>query len=165
MSDSGSRSSDDVIAALRSAAAALHDAIRRAGTASADEQAAAARLKEDVSRLEQSATELVAKLSGSLEQQRTEVESSFDREHAERTAGQLRSSLEELAALASALAASVAAAAGSSIQQAEPELKAAQRSLEDVVGSAAVWVRAAVDPARDQRGNLSREGRPPLDEL
>jgi hypothetical protein len=165
MSDSGSRSWDDVIAALRGAVGDLRDAIGRSGPSGVDEHAATVRLKDDVARLEQNASDLVTKIASGLEERRGEVESSFDREQVERSAGQVRTSLEELASLTTALASSVAAAAGSSIKQAEPELKEALRSLEDVAASAAAWARATIDPGRDQRGNLSSEGRPPLEDF
>jgi hypothetical protein len=129
------------------------------------EDAAATRLKSDVSQLEHAASELRSKLSASLGERRTEIETSFDRERAERSADQLKSSLEEFAALAATLASGVAAAASSSLKQAEPELKTAARALEDVAGSASAWIRSVVDPNREQPRTPSSEGRAPLDEL
>jgi hypothetical protein len=100
-----------------------------------------------------------------MEQQRPGIESSFDRERAERNADQLKMSLEDLAALAGTLATDLAAAAKTSIDQSEPELQQATRALDDVVQSAAVWLRSVVDPERDHQGNLPRAGKPPLDDL
>lgn len=67
--------------------------------------------------------------------------------------------------MAGRLTTDLAGAAKSSIDQSEPELKNATRALDDVVRSAAAWVRAVVDPDRDQRGNLPSAGKPPLDDL
>ena len=165
MSDPGSKSWDEMVDRLRRAAAEVRAAVGNAGSPGMEEDAAAARLKSDVSRLGHSASELRSKLSASVAERRTEIETSFDRERAERTADQLKSSLEELAAVASNLASRVAGAAGSSLKQAEPELKTAARALEDVAGSAAAWARAVVDPTREQPRNPSSEGRAPLDDL
>ena len=57
------------------------------------------------------------------------------------------------------------AVAKSSATQAEPELKTAIRSLEDVAGSAASWVKAVIDPDRSSRKNTEESGKPPLDDL
>lgn len=165
MSEPGSRSWDEIVDALRRAAADVRAAVGRSGSLSAAEDAAGARLKSDVSRLEESAAELLAKLSAGLAERRSEIETSFDRERAERSADHMKASLEELAALAGGLTSSIATAAGSSLKQAEPELKTAVRALEDVASSAASWVRTVVDPARDRQGNPASEGRPPLDDL
>ncbi len=165
MTHSSSRSWDDVVDALRSAAAEVRSAIGRTGPPTADEDAAATRLKGDVSRLEQSASDLLAKLSGELDQQRSELGSSFDRERAERSADQIKGSLEELASLARGLTSDVASAAGTSLKQAEPELKTAVRALEDVAGSAVSWIRATIDPPTAQRQDAPTEGKPPLDDL
>jgi len=37
--------------------------------------------------------------------------------------------------------------------------------LEDVAGSAASWIREAIDPTREQPGKQSSQNRPPLDDL
>ena len=165
MSEPGNRWWDEMVDALRRAAAEVRSALGRTGSPSPDEDAAATRLKGDVSRLEQSATELLSKLSTGLGERRSEIETSFDRQRAERSAEQMKASLEELAALAGSLTSNIASAASSSLKHAEPELKTAVRALEDVAGSAASWIRAVVDPARDQRGKPSSEGKPPLDDL
>ena len=165
MSDSGSKSWDEMVDRLRQAAAEVRAAVGNVGPPETGEDAASTRLKSDVSRLERSASELRSRLTASIAERRTEIETSFDRERAERTADQLKSSLEELAALAAGLASGVAAAATSTLKQAEPELKSAARALEDVAGSATAWVRSVVDPNREQPRKSSSEGRPPLDDL
>jgi chromosome segregation ATPase len=165
MSDPGNRSWDEMVDRLRRAAAEVLAAAGSAGSPGTDDEATATRLKSDVARLERSASELRSKLSASIAERRTEIETSFDRERAERTTDQLKSSLDELAALAANLASGVAAAASSSLKQAEPELKTAARALEDVASSATAWVRSVVDPTREQPGAPSSQERPPLDDL
>jgi hypothetical protein len=118
-----------------------------------------------VSRLEQSASNLLSRLSAAIEERRTEIETSLDRERVERNADQLKSSLEDLAAHATSLATGVASAASSSLKQAEPELKAAAGALEDVAGSTASWVRSVVDPVGGQPRNRPAEGSPLLDDF
>ena len=165
MSDPGNRSWDEMVDRLRRAAADVLAGVGSAGSSGTDDDATATRLKSDVARLVRSASELRSKLSASIAERRTEIETSFDRERAERTTEQLKSSLDELAGLAVNLASGVAAAAGTSLKQAEPELKAAARTLEDVAGSATAWVRSVVDPAREQSGTSTSQERPPLDDL
>jgi chromosome segregation ATPase len=165
MSESTNRSWDEAVDALRKAARDLHAAVTEPSDAGPETQAAAERLKTDVSRLERSAADLMAKFSSGMKQQRPGIESSFDRERAERNAGQLKTSLEDLAALAGTLATDLAAAAKTSIDQSEPQLQQATRALDDVVRSAAEWFRSVVDPERDHQGNLPSEGKPPLDDL
>ena len=165
MNDAGRQSWDDAIDALRRAASEVRSAAGRAAAPSAEDDAAAARLKSDVSRLEQSATELRDRLSGSLAQQRETLQSSFDRERAQTSTDQIRASLEELAAVAGRLTSDVAAAAGTSLKYAEPELKNAIRALEDVAGSTAAWVRAVIDSPAGKRQPGTSPEQPPLDEM
>jgi uncharacterized phage infection (PIP) family protein YhgE len=165
MSDIGNQSWDEAVDSLRRAAGEVRSALGRTASPSGDEDAAAARLKDDVSRLEQSASDLLTKLSAGLGERRTEIESSFDRERVERSAEQMKGSLEELAALAGSLTSHMASAASGTLKQTEPELKTAVRALEDVAGSAASWIRTVIDPAREKQGTPSPEGQPPLDDL
>jgi hypothetical protein len=165
MSDTNRQSWDEAIDALRRAANEVRTAARRSAEPSAEEDAAATRLKSDVSRLEQSAAELKDKLSGSLGQQRETLESSFDRERAQASTDQIRSSLEDLVAVAGRLTSDIASAAGKSLKDAEPELKNAVRSLEDVAGSVAAWVRAVIDPKVGKQDEPRSEGKPPLEEM
>jgi hypothetical protein len=165
VSTPGSRSWDEVVETLRTAAGEVRSALGRAGSRSANDDAAAARLKGDVSRLEQSASELIAKISAGIQERRSEIETSFDRERAERSAEQMKSSLEELAALARSVSTDIASAASSTLKQSEPELKNVARSLEDVAGSAASWIRTAIDHEKEQSEKRSPEAGPPLDDL
>lgn len=148
MSERESTSWEDVVDRLRGAANDLRSAAGRSGPASPEEEAAAQRLKEDVSRLEQSAADLKAKLSSGFDAQREEFESSVDRERAEQAAGQLRASIDELISLTGVVATELKSAAESSFTHAQPELRSAIRTLEDVAGSAASWVKAIIDPER-----------------
>ncbi len=150
---------------LRTAAGEVRSALGRAGSHSVEDDAAAARLKGDVSRLEQSASELISKISAGVQERRSEIDTSFDRERAQRSAELMRTSLEELAALAGSVSADIASAASSTLKQSEPELKNVARALEDVAGSAASWIRTAIDPAKEQSGKRAPENRPPLDDL
>jgi hypothetical protein len=156
---------DEALRRLKSAAAELQTAATRTDTASGDQAAAREQLRHDVSRLEQSASALLTKLQRDLDAKRSGIEESVDRERAERSVDQLRASLDELTVLAGAVAVDVTGAVTESLRQAEPELKTALRTLDDVLGSAAAWVKATVDPDRDQKGGLVSEGRPPLDDL
>ncbi len=165
MSDSSKQSWNESVAALRSAASDVLAALGRAQTPGAAEDAATTRLKGDVTRLERSATELLGKLSSGLEHQRSELETSFDRERAEKNADQIKTSLEDLASLATRLTSDIASAAAGSLKQAEPELKTAVRALEDVAGSAGEWIRAALDTPRSRPADAKTEAKPPLDDL
>jgi len=165
MSAPDNRSWDEVVDSLRTAARDVRSAIGRAGSPSADDNAAAARLKGDVSQLEQSASELISKISAGLRERQSEIDTSFDRDRAQRSAEQLKTSLEELATLAGSVSAEIVSAASGTLKQSEPELKNVARALEDVAGSAASWIRAAIDPSREQPGKQSSQNRPPLDDL
>ena len=79
MSAPDNRSWDELITTLRTAAGEVRSALGRVGSPSADDDPAAARLKGDVSRLEQSASELIAKISVGWQERRSEIETSFDR--------------------------------------------------------------------------------------
>ena len=165
MSAPDNKSWDEMVDKLRTAAGDVRSAIGRAGTPSADDDAAVARLKGDVSRLEQSASELITKISAGLRERRSEIETSYDRERAQRTAEQMKSSLEELAVLAGRVTTDIASAANSTLKQSEPELNNVARALEDVAGSAASWIRSAIDPTKEQPGKQAPQNRPPLDDL
>ena len=165
MSDKFGRSWDEAMTALGRAARELRETAGRVGEATPEEAAAKARLKEDVSQLERSAAELFAKVSASLEREREGIESSADREQAERSSGQIKSALEELAALAAKVANDVAGAASGSVRQAEPEMKAALGTLDDVVKSAGQWLRVAIVPESGKAGGSGKGSQPPLDDL
>ena len=165
MSAPDNRSWDEIVNTLRTAASDVRSAIGRAESPSAEDDAAAARLKGDISRLEQSASELIAKISAGLRERRSEIDTSFDRERAQRNAEQMKASLEELAVLTGRVTAEIASAANSTLKQSEPELNKVARALEDVAGSAASWIRSAIDPARERPRKQSSQNRPPLDDL
>jgi hypothetical protein len=165
VSTPGSRSWDEILDTLRTAAGEVRSAIERGGSPSTDDDVAAARLKGDVSRLEQSASELIAKISAGVQERRSEIDTTFDRERAHRNAEQMKLSLEDLAALAGSVTAEIASAANSTLKQSEPELKNVARALEDVAGSATSWIRAAIDPAKEQPETRAPRNTPPLDDL
>jgi hypothetical protein len=137
----------------------------RAGSPSQDDDAAAARLKGDVSRLERTASDLISILSSGLRERGSEIGSSFDRERAQRSAEQMKTSLDELAALAGSMTSEIGSAANSTLKQAEPELKNVARALENVAESATSWIRTTIDPEKKQPGAQVSENRPPLDDL
>jgi uncharacterized phage infection (PIP) family protein YhgE len=161
----GNQTWDEIVEMLRTASAQIRSALGRAGSSSAGDDAAAGRLKDDVTRLEQSASELISNISAGLRERRSEIDTSFDRERAQRSAEQMKSSLEELAALAGSVTADIASAANSTLKQSEPELKNVARALEDVARSAASWVRTVVDPAKSHQGRQASQSQPPLDDL
>lgn len=165
MSDARQSSWDDGVEALRKAVNDLRSAAGGEKAESAEEQAAAERLKADVTRLEEAAANLRTKLAAGFDAQREEFETAVDRDRAEQSVGQLRSSLDELVAHAKTVGRDLGAVAKSSATQAEPELKTAIRTLEDVAGSAASWIKAVIDPNRPPRAEADRSDRPPLDEL
>ena len=164
MSTPGSRSWDEMIDTLRTAAGEVRSALGRVGSPSTDDDAGGAPQGRCLL-LEQSASELISKISVGLRERRSEIDASFDRERAQRSAEQMKSSLEELATLAGSVTADIAAAANSTLKQSEPELKRVARALEDVVGSATSWIRTAIDPAKEEQEKRAPENRPPLDDL
>ena len=159
------RSWEDLTDTLRAAAAAVRSALSRAGSPSPDDDAAAARLKGDVSRLEQTAADLISTISSGLRVRRSEIGSSFDRERAQRSAEQLKTSLEDLSVLAASMTSEVGSAASSTLKQAEPELKNVARALENVAESATSWIRTTIDPEKKQSGVQASANSPPLDDL
>lgn len=165
MSAPDHRSWDVMVNKLRTAAREIRSAGGRAGAPSADDDAATARLKGDVTRLEESASDPVTKISAGLRERRSEIETSIDRERAQRIAEQMKTALEELAVLAGRVTADVTSAANSRLKQSEPELNNVARALEDVAGSAASWIRSAIDPTKDQQRQHASRNRPPLDVL
>ena len=158
------RSWEDLTDALRAAAAEVRTAMGRAGSPSPDDDASTARLKGDVSRLEQTASELISTISSGVRERQSEIGSSFDRERAQQSAEQMKSSLEDLTALAASMTAEIGSAANSTLKQAEPELKNVASALEKVAESATSWIRTTIDPEKKQ-GAQSPGNRPPLDDL
>ena len=165
MTDSGKSSWDDVIKGLQAAAAELRSAMGRQEAPSAEEIAAEARLRRDLSQLQASAAELQSKLGHDIGQRRKAIASSFDKSSAERSASHLRLALEELSVTAANLAADVAVAASTSIKHAEPDLKRSVGALEEVAGSAAAWFRAAFESENDRSARHGAAQGRPLDDL
>jgi hypothetical protein len=159
------RSWEELTETLRSAAAEVRSALGRAGSPSPDDDAAAARLKGDVTHLEQTATELISTISSGVRQRRSEIGSSFDRERAQRSAEQMKTALEDLTVLAARMTSEIGSAANSTLKQAEPELKNVASALEKVAESATSWIRTTIDPEKKQPGTQPSEKRPPLDDL
>lgn len=165
MTEQSNKSWEDLVDRLRGAAHELREAAGREGAPSAEEEAAAARLKNDVTRLEQSAAELRAKLATGLDEQRKEFETALDRERAEQAAAQVRTALDELLGLARTVTLELKEAATASLTRAQPELKTAIRTLEDVASSTGAWVRTVIDHDRTSGGPRSERTAPTLDDL
>lgn len=159
------RSWEDMVDTLRTAAAEVRSALGRAASTSPDDAAEVARLKGDVSRLEHAASDLISTISSGLRERQSEIGSTFDRERAQRSAEQVKTSLEDLAGLAVGMIAEIGSAANSTLKQAEPELKNVARALENVAESAASWIRTTIDSEKKQPGAQASENRPPLDDL
>jgi ABC-type transporter Mla subunit MlaD len=163
MSESNSRSWEEALGALRQAAAELKTSLSGVVGNAEDTQPTPSRLKHDLDRLLRSGAELQSKFIEGFERQRPDIVSELDRERAERTTHQLKNSVEAFATLAVDVTTEVAAAAQSSLKQAEPELRTAVRSLEDLTSSLAAWISASIDTKRDGASRPTRK--PPLDEL
>jgi hypothetical protein len=159
------RTWEDLTETLRSAAAEVRSALGRAGSPRPDDDAAAARLRGDVTRLEQTASELISTISSGVRERRTEIGSSFDRERAQRSAEQMKTALEDLTVLAAGMTSEIGSAANSTLKQAEPELKNVASALERVAESATSWIRTTIDPETKRPGAQPSENRPPLDDL
>jgi hypothetical protein len=161
MSDADRRSWEEAVDRLQRAATDLRAAAGRPREASPEEEAATTRLKADVSRLEQSASDLKDKLSSGFDWQRNEA----NRERAEQSASQLRVAFDELIGLARSVTTDLGTAAETSYKNARPELRTAIRTLEDVASSAGAWVKTAIDPGQRHGGNRDSGPRSPLDDL
>jgi chromosome segregation ATPase len=164
MAEQNNRSWDEALSALRQAAEELKTVLTRNSVKAEEVQASPGQLKHDLERLQRAGSELQAKLVDSFDRQRPEIVSNLDRERAERTAEQLKRSLEDLASLAVNVTAEVATAAQSSLKQAEPELRTAIRSLEDLASSVSAWITSSIDSGRT-RSDSGPTRRPPLDDL
>jgi hypothetical protein len=165
MTEQSKKSWEDLVDRVRGAAHELREAAGGEGAPNAEEEAAAARLKTDVTRLEQSAAELRTKLAAGLDEQRRDFETALDRERAEQAAAQVRTALDELLGLARTVTLELRDAATSSLTRAQPELKNAIRTLEDVASSTGAWVRTVIDRNPESGGKAAERTRPPLDEL
>lgn len=151
MAENEGTSWDDIVDRLRGSVNDLRAAAGRPADASPEETVAADRLKADVSRLEQSAARLKATFTDGINAQKSGLEESFDRDRAEKSTTQIKDSVNEILNLSKSLALDVKDAAQSSYASAEPELKTAIRTLEDVAASAGAWVKAVIDPNKSDR--------------
>ena len=138
---------DDLVDRLRGAVNDLRSAAGRPADSNPGEEAAAQRLKADLSRLEETAARLRASFQASVDAQRSGM-SDDERARAEATAGQLQDSLQELLGMARNVATDVKAGAQATYAQSEPELKSAIKTLEEVAVSTGAWVKAVIDPQR-----------------
>jgi hypothetical protein len=163
MNAPNSRSWDEALGALRQAAGELKSSLGGVVGNAEDPQPTPSRLKHDLDRLLQSGAELQSKFVEGFERQRPDIVSRIDREKAEKSAHQLKNSVEEFATLAVKVTTEVTSAAQSSLKQAEPELRTAVRSLEDLTSSLAVWISDSIDTRRVGDSHPTRK--PPLDEL
>jgi len=163
MNEPNSRSWDEALSALRQAAGELKSSLSQVASTPDESQPASGRLKHDLDRLLRSGADLQATFVEGFERQRPDIVSRIDRERAEKTTQQLKSSVEEFATLAVDVATEVATAAQASLKQAEPELRTAARSVEDLTSSLAAWISSSIDTRRD--GDANRDRKPPLDEL
>jgi hypothetical protein len=141
---------DELVDKLRGSVNDLRGAIGRPVDGNPGEEAAAQRLRTDLSRLEETAARLRASFAASLDAQKSGI-SGEERVKAEETAGQLKDSLQELLGMARGVAADVKAGAQATYTQSEPELKSAIKSLEEVAVSTGAWIKTVIDPQRQSR--------------
>lgn len=160
MTDQGQKSWDDGVDALRKAVHDLRAAVGDHAASDPGEEAAANRLKEDVTRLEAAAKNLRGRLGAQFDTQREEFDVSSDRRRAEQSLGQMRTSVDELVNLAGSVAADLGSVARSTARQAQPEVKMAIQTLEDVAGSLTNWVRTVIDSEASSRSGTKDSDRP-----
>jgi phytoene dehydrogenase-like protein len=141
---------DELVDKLRGSVNDLRSAMGKPVENNPDEEAAAQRLRADLSRLEETAARLRASFTSAIDAQKAGV-AGEERVKAEETAGQLKESLQELLGLARNVAADVKAGAQATYAQSEPELKSAIKSLEDVAVSTGAWIKAVLDPQQHSR--------------
>ena len=155
------RSWDELVDTLRTAAGDVRSAIGRVGSSSTDDDVAAARLKGECLDWN-SLPELISKISAGLRERQSEIDTTFDRERAQLSVEQMKSSLEELATLRKGIRRH---RVGRQRHLAnEPELKNVARAPGGRRGRLYPdW--AAIDPTREQPGKQSSQNRLPLDDL
>lgn len=142
---------DELVDRLRGSVNELRGAVGRPVDCNPGEEAAAQRLRADLSRLEETAARLRASFASSLDAQKSGL-GGEERVKAEETAGQLKDSLQELLGMARNVAADVKAGAQATYTQSEPELKSAIKSLEEVAVSTGAWIRTVIDPQGPSKG-------------
>ena len=138
---------DELVDKLRGSVNDLRNAVGKPGASNPDEEAAAQRLRADLSRLEETAARLRASFTSSVDAQKAGL-TGDERVKAEETANQLKDSLQELLGMARTVAADVKAGAQATYTQSEPELKSAVKTLEEVAASTGAWIKAVIDPQR-----------------
>lgn len=138
---------DELVDKLRGSVNELRGAVGKPAESNAGEEAAAQRLRADLSRLEETATRLRASFASSVDAQKSGLRDE-ERVKAEETTGQLKESLQELLGMARGVAADVKAGAQATYTQSEPELKSAVKSLEEVAVSTGAWIKTVIDPQR-----------------
>lgn len=141
---------DELVDKLRSSVSDLRGAVGKPVDSNPGEEAAAQRLRADLSRLEETAARLRASFATSLDEQRSGI-GGEERVKTEETAGQLKDSLQELLGMARGVATDIKAGAEATYAQSEPELKSAIKSLEDVAASTGSWIKTVIDPQRQSR--------------
>jgi hypothetical protein len=141
---------DELVDRLRGSVNELRGAVGRPVDSNPGEEAAAQRLRADLSRLEETAARLRASFASSLDAQKSGL-GGEERVKAEETAGQLKDSLHELLGMARTVATDVKAGAQATYTQSEPELKSAIKSLEEVAASTGAWIRTVIDPQRQSK--------------
>lgn len=141
---------DELVDKLRGSVNDLRGAVGKPVDDNPGEEAAAQRLRADLSRLEETAARLRASFATSLDEQKSGI-GGDERVKAEETAGQLKDSLQELLGMARGVATDIKAGAQATYTQSEPELKSAIKSLEEVAVSTGSWIKAVIDPQRQSR--------------
>lgn len=136
---------DELVDKLRGSVNDLRGAVGKPADSNPGEEAAAQRLRADLSRLEETAARLRASFTSSVEAQKSGL-AGDERVKAEETAGQLKDSLQELLGMARSVASDVKAGAQATYTQSEPELKSAIKSLEEVATSTGAWIKTVIDP-------------------
>lgn len=141
---------DELVDKLRGSVNELRGAVGKPVESNPGEEAAAQRLRTDLSRLEEKAARLRASFATSLDEQKSGI-GGEERVKAEETASQLKDSLQELLGMARGVATDIKAGAQATYTQSEPELKSAIKSLEEVAASTGSWIKAVIDPQRQSR--------------
>lgn len=160
MTDERNKAWDDGVDALRKAVHDLRAVVGDHAPSDPGEEAAANRLKEDVARLEAAAKNLRGRLGAEFDSQREEFGASSDRQRAEQSLGQMRASLDELVSLARSVVTDLGSVARTTARQAQPEVKIAIQTLEDVAGSLTNWVRTVIDSETSSRSGAKDSDRP-----
>lgn len=141
---------DELVDKLRGSVNDLRGAVGKPVDDNPGEEAAAQRLRADLSRLEETAARLRASFAASIDAQKRGL-GNEERVKAEETTGQLKESLQELLGMARGVAADVKVGAQATYSQSEPELKSAIKTLEEVAVSTGAWIKTVIDPQKQPR--------------